>query len=360
VTQGTLDADQALAPPGRTHRGPPISAAKARLKAAGQSLASDPLGTLAWVLSSALVTLLAPIWGAAFVMMGFMSARRRLRTEGLVGLGEVLVPEMARVQFERGLFSGIWRVQKLSVALALVQLPTTLLALAPAALLYAMFIPALGTFPGTVGMLLAFGVPGFVALIGLAFIAAEQMLTLRILALSGPDYSLGLVQRAVGAAWRTTIEQGSLLFGLSLGVGAASIAAGIFVGGSAKLASVLELGGGIMLVMTWTAAVAGVLLLAFVYETLVSWAESVPAQRIEDVAAFSFSKWVVSWMQSVAELPLAKGAVTIGLILVLAIGLLTTVFALATGAALSSWLGLGWFAVTATTLLFLSRKGATS
>lgn len=359
MTQATLSGDVQLGSR-RARTGPPFAAALPRLSQAGKTIASDPLGTFAWVLASALVLLLTPVWGVAFLAMGWMSARRRLRSDGLIGIGEVLVPAMASAQFERGLFSGIWRVQKLSVAVALVQLPTTLLALLPAAILYAMLAPSLAAFPGTFGMILAWGLPSLVAMVALAFVAAEQMLAFRILAASGPKYSIGLVQRAVGQAWRTTLEEGRLLFGVSLGLGIAAVAAGVFVGLSAWLASALELGGGAVLVMTWTGVVAGVVLVAFVYETLVSWAEALPIERVEDDSAFSFSSWFVDWVKSVAELPLAKGAVTIGLFIVLALGLLATLGAMATGSALTSWLGLGWFAVTAVTLLVLFRAGRSS
>ena len=52
-----------------------------------------------------------------------------------------------------------------------------------------------------------------------------------------------------------------------------------------------------------------------------------------------------------------QGIVAVGIGVCLALGVATGIMALATGMVFSSWVGLGWFAITAAVLVALRIKG---
>lgn len=333
-----------------------LGASLPRLAGAARAIAQEPVTTVAWLLALAVAVVLTPIWGSAFVIMGWLAARSRMRTEGLAGLGEALAPSLARHQFRDGVWRGIWRAQKLGFAFALVQLPTSLLALTPAAIAFGLFAPTQATFGGALGLLTAYLVPCLVALACLVVILAESLVAYRILAVSGPDYSLGVVFRAVGAAWKATLAQASTLVGVTFGVLATALGVGIIVGGSGWLADLLELGGGVLIVVQWTGVVGGLFFVGLVLETLADWSDDVNIAAVPTGEHFSFSAWFSGWLQSAVNWFAGKGVVSVGLVLILALGVLTSGVALVTGQNLVSWVGLGWFAVTAAVLVMLQRQ----
>lgn len=337
--------------------GAPLSAALPRLIEAVRAVGTRPIAAITWVLALVLAPIMALLWGAGFAQMGWVGSRDRLRREGPIGLGELLAPKEARAQFDRGLFSGLWRVHKLSLSLVLIELPTMLLALAPAAIAYAMLMPVQMALSGIPGMILSYGIPALIASLTLDVILAQQILLLRILGASGPRYSTGLVFRAVGVSWAIALRDLRMLLGLGAAFLALSLGAGGFVGISAWLSSLVQLGGASVLILTWTGTIAGLAVTALILESVAGWAFSVPVTPVQDARAFSFSAWLVGFLKAAVAFVASKGARGIGVAACLGVGLMVAIAAIVSGNMFSSWVGLGWFAACAATLLVLDRRG---
>jgi hypothetical protein len=337
--------------PRARRRGRGGSEAIAVFSRAAKEVLTRPLAAFAWTVALFLTVVVAPVWGSAPSMIGWIRSRARIRSEGLVGLGEVLAPEVARRQFEEGVWRGVWRTQTLGLAILVIELPTIVLALVPAAMAFGLAMPLGSVMPGAAGMIVSKLVPGLVAFACLMFVAAQQVLLLRIIGESGARWSLGLVFRAAGAAWSTVLEDGAFLVTFAALVLGGSLAAGAFVGGSAYLATQLQLAAGMQLVLVWSGSIAGFVFSSLLFETLVSWAESAQVRPIEAGSHFSFSAWLRGWLGSAVEWFAKKGLVSLGIGACAAVGLATAVVALATGQNFSSFVGLGWFAVTAGVLI---------
>jgi hypothetical protein len=320
-------------------------------------LAERPLAPVAWVLVLPIALILSPIWGSGFAMIGWLSARERLRQDGLEGLGAALAPELARKQYERGVFAGIWHTQKLGIAVSLIELPTMLIAFAPAAAAYFLLQPAQMLFAPTTGLAISYGVPGLLGLAAATVVGAQTFLVYRLLGESGPDYSLGLVFRMVGHSWRLTLRNSTLLVTLAAGLLAVTLVGGAFVGVSVWGARKLELGGGTFVVLTWTAAVAGLAQLSVTLNALASWAMRIEAEPIMvSPEHFSFGRWLGTWLKATGEWLRARGVISVGIGACLIIGALTGLVALVSGKNFESWVGLGWFAVTALTLVAVNGQ----
>ena len=326
-----------------------------RFAAAARTISRRPLLAAAWLAALVVAIILTPIWGTAFVAMGWLLSRRRMRDEGLGGLGETLAPALARHQFADGVWRGIWRAQKLGVAVTLIQLPTIIFAFLPAAIAAGLFTSVQAAFPGMTGMVLGYAIPGLVALACAVVVLAEHLVTYRILAASGPDYSAGLVFRAVGEAWKHTLARTSVLVGMTAGILVSAIGAGVIMGVTFWLADLLKLGMGSLVVITWTGALTGAFFLSLVLETLADWSDDIEIQPVE-AEGFSFSAWLGEWLQTAARWIEERGVVSVGLVVCMLIGVLSSVVALGTARTFDSWVGLGWFAVTATILVVLQRQ----
>jgi len=331
-----------------------LTASVPRLKAATRQIAEDPFTTIVWVAALAISVVLAPVWGGAIVVMGWLAARHRMRTDGVSGLGDALAPELARHQYRDGVWRGIWRTQSLGIAVLLVQAPTTLLAFVPAAVVYGLFSTA--SLPGTAGLVIGYVVPGLVALACAVVVLAQNLVTYRILSNSGPDYSLGIVFRAVGAAWNATLSQARLLIGLTIGLLLVAVAGGVFVGLSAKLAEALQLGLRQLVVITWTGGLIGLFFTGLMLESLAAWSDELDVDAATAEAPFSFTAWLTEWLTWGASWLSNKGVISVGLVACMLVGVLTSVVALVTGKNFESWFGLGWFAVTAAVLVILERQ----
>lgn len=325
-----------------------------RLGAAARQIAEDPITTIAWLAALLIAVVLAPVWGSAFVIMGWLGARLRMRKEGLTGLGDALAPSLARQQYKDGVWRGIWRTQSLGLAFTLVQLPTTLLAFVPAAIVFGLFSTA--SIPGEMGLVIGYVIPGLVALACAVVVLAQNITAYRILAVSGPKYTLGLVFGAVGEAWKLTLSQARLLVGLTAGLLLTAIAGGVLVGLSAKLAEVMQLGMRQLVVITWTGGLVAVFFSGLVLESLASWSDELEIEPIRAQAPFSFSAWLTAWLTWAVKWLSEQGVISVGLVACLVIGVLTSMVALVTGKNFESWFGLGWFAVTAAVLVILNRQ----
>jgi hypothetical protein len=335
----------------------------ARLRKALSSIAEAPLLTLALILAVPVAMLVAPVWGKSLSWTGWLAARRRMRFDGLIGLGAVLVPQQSRAQYADGVWRGLWRVHSVSVAFGLVQLLPALLALVPAAVASLLFKGTLFLFPHPAGLILSSGVPLAVALLGLTVVGAQTLLALRLLGETGPRYTLGSIFEAAGAAWRATLRDLQNVLGLGLFfLGAALVAAAIgWVSGA--LAGLLRLGpGGQGLVVEWTGLALVLALFGLVLEGLAQWAEDAEVKDLGTKTDFSFTKWLVAWLTQVFAWLAARGVLAIGIGACLLMGLLTSLAALLTGQNFSSWVGLGWFTVTALVLVALwwRKPGAAS
>lgn len=328
-----------------------------RLRSAIVEVAEAPLPSLLSALSLVLVVILAPIWGSAYAAIGWMESKRRLQREGLAGLGSVLAPEIGRAQYRDGLWSGIWRAQKLGLSVLLIELPTVVLALLPAAAVYALIKPAAMLFEMEVALALEYGVPGIIALLSLVIVNAQVMLMLRILAEARGERSIGLVFRASAESWEATLAQTKHLLGLGFGFLALAILSGVLVGGSLELAKELGVMGAFQVILMWTGTVAIAFLSATTLTALFSWTEDV---RIESLVAssgdFSFTRWLQAWLSGALRWLSEQGVITVGIGACLIVGTLTGLVALVTGKNFESWVGLGWFAVTAATLVVLNGQ----
>lgn len=325
----------------------------------------DPLVAVGMVLGLPIALVVAPLWGGVFALIGWIAARRALEEGGIAGLGEVMAPRLARAQFSRQvqaglqpgagveLWRGLWRVQTIGVALLLVELPAVAVAAAPAALVWALSAPLEAMFPGSLGETLRNAPVALVAAASALIVLAQVALTLRVLSERGPEYSLGLVYRASAASWRATIADIPVLIGTTGALLLVVLFGGAFVAGTLELAKALELGSGLALVLSWSAGVAGVVVLAVAIESVLSWAARVPpAELVVDTAdALSVSAWLAGWLRGAREHLVGVGLVACGLV-----GLAVCVRAFATGEDLRSWVALGWFGVTAMILVALELK----
>jgi hypothetical protein len=269
--------------------------------------------------------------------MGWLSARRRMRTEGLLGLGDLLAPRIGRLQFASGFMAGLWRVHTLDLSLAGLTFAPAVLAVLPAGAVQLLFAPLAGMLSGPNQRALSLLVPGLVIALSAVLLAANFLLTLRLLAESGPRYPLGLVFRAVGAAWRVSLGEATTLLGLGIAILAGAAVACAFIGGSYWLAGALELGAGI--------AIAGYL--AVTVEAFLAWVEAVHADPLEDYQAYSFSAWLAAQLLRARVLILKLGFERAALLGLIALGTLASAWSIAAGRGMLSWLGLGWYGSTA-------------
>ncbi len=336
-----------------------MSAGFTRFKAALGEVGSNPLHHLALVAAGLVSAVLTPLWGATFVNMGWLDARQRVADEGLVGLGAAFAPQQARAQFGDGVWTGLWRVQTLPIAVAAVGLPATLFALLPAVLVAGLMMPARMSFPGISGMVLGTALPAIVLAACLVAITAQMMLMLRLLGRSGPQYSVGLVFRVVGEAWRGTLADLPMLLGLGASVALTMIAGGIFVGISTFLATKLQLGmGGVALIAQWSGVALAFIVIASALEALAQWAEETALQPVDATGAWRFSSWLREWLLSAVRWFGGRGVMATGVGVSLAMGTVVSALAVMTGEVWTSWVGVAWFAVSAAVLVTLYRTGS--
>jgi hypothetical protein len=338
-----------------------MSAGVTRFKVALAAVGARPLRHLALVAAGVVGTFLTPLWGATFVNMGWLDARRRVANEGLVGLGSAFAPEQARGQYADGVWTGLWRVHTLPVAFCAVQLPGTLFAMLPAVLVFGLMMPAGTSYDGLVALVLSVGVPAVVAAACLVAVTAQTMLMLRLLGRSGPSYSVGLVFRTVGVAWRGTLNDLSALMGLGASLAGAMLAAATVTGISAWLATAMKLGaGGATVVAQWTAAVLAFIVVAVALEALAQWSDEVSAETIDGAGAWNFSVWLREWLTAAIKWFASKGVFATGTGVCLAVGTVVAGRAVVTENVWDSWPGVAWFAVSATVLVTLHRTGRTA
>lgn len=338
-----------------------MAAGVTRFKDALEAVGAHPLRHLALMAAGLVGAVLTPLWGATFVSMGWLDARERLEQEGLVGLGAAFAPQQARAQYADGVWTGFWRTQTLPVAFAAVQLPGTLFALLPAALVFGLMMPARMSFGGATSMVLGVGLPAIVLAACLVAVMAQTMLMLRLLGHSGPRYSVGLVFRTVGVAWRGTLQDVGTLMGLGAAVAVSMVAAGVFAGASTWVAAKLELGmGGVALVGQWTAAAMAFVIVAAALESLAQWSEEVAVEAVDGAGAWHFSAWLREWLGAAVRWFAGRGVLATGTGVSLAMGTAVAAFALIGDPTWASWVGVAWFAVSAAVLLTLYRTGRTA
>lgn len=338
-----------------------MSAGVSRFKGALAAVGANPLRHLALVAAGLVGAVLTPLWGATFVNMGWLDARQRVEEEGLVGLGAAFAPERASAQYEDGVWTGFWRVQTLPVAFAAVQLPGTLFALLPAVLVFGLMMPARVSYSGVTGLVLGAGLPGIVLAACLVAVTAQTMLMLRLLGRSGPRYSVGLVYRTVGIAWRGTLADLSTLMGLGAAVAVSLVAAGVFAGASGFVAAKLQLGmGGVAIIGQWTGAAMAFVIVAAALEALAQWSDEMAAEPVDGTGAWNFSSWLRQWLGSAVRWFSGKGVLATGTGVSLAMGTAVAALALVGDSTWASWVGVAWFAVSAAVLLTLYRTGRTA
>lgn len=322
------------------------------VRASATEVARRPVEAVALVLAAIMTALVAPLWGATLTWLGWLETRERIGADGVISLGSTLAPQRARDQYRDGVWRGLWRVHGVSVAFAFVQAPVILLIMVPAAVVYVLF-STLGPIypPGIASTVITFAVPVPVAIACLTIAAGEAVLAYRMLrAVRGP-YSVGLMFRITGAAWQTTLGHVATLASLGITLALGVVVAGVVVGLLVFVADLLALGGGQMVITLWLAIFLGVLATAVELEAIASWAEGVTLPKIDETKCWSFTDWLWSWLGSVFGWFAKQGMVAVGTGACLVIGLLTGVVALATQQVFTSWVGLGWFTVTAAVLV---------
>lgn len=319
----------------------------------------QPIRNAAWIIAIGVSAITATLWGSLFSALGWLESRKKLETDGLIGVGEVLVPKLGRQQYKDGVWTGLWRAHAASIAFLLVHVPILAFAFAPAIVAAQVLGPLDHPNAGITELAIGKGIPMLVALGCGVVVWAEAIVAYRLLAIAGPSYSIGLISKAVGAAWRATLADLPRLLGLAAALVLSSVVVGGILYGCFR--AVVSFG----TPTNVTFVIMSVLLLAiavfFVPAALrapVVWAEEVTAPSIAGGPHFSFSAWLYEWLALVFGWFARKGIVAVGIGICLGVGALTAVIALATGRVFSSWVGLGWFAVTAAVLVALRYKGA--
>ncbi|MFH1811442.1 MAG: hypothetical protein ABIJ09_22060 [Pseudomonadota bacterium] len=324
-------------------------------------VAGRPLHHLGLVAGAAVTAGVAPLWGQALSTHGWMEARRRMPAEGLVALGQILIPQRARPLYADGVWRGLWRVHGLSLALACVQAPAVALAMLPAFLAYQLLAPAAGMFPDpVVAMAVAQGLPALLGLALVSLVAGQTLLVLRLLGQTHGASSLGQIARTSSEAWRVALQDLPTLATLGLSLVVVGAMGAAFVYANLRLALWLELGAGVQLVTTWAGAITLLLVAALSFEVMARWAERVDVNAPVATHPFSFTTWLTTWLRSVVAWFAARGMVSMGTAVVLAVGGLTALLALLSGQTFTSWVGLGWFAASAAVLVVLHVTGRRS
>jgi hypothetical protein len=335
---------------------PTFARGLSRYAEAGRTVAGRPFLALAWILVLPVGVLATLVFGEIFVAMGWLESRRRFAADGFFGLGAVLAPRRGREQYADGVFRGLWRSHTLPIAVSAIALPTSILVLIPAAIAYGLFAPLSRLVSGAAGLAAAALLPAMLAFVGSVFILAQLLLLVRILAESGPRYALGTVFRASAAAWRTAIEDAPVVLGMAAGLLGSAVAAGALIGASAYLGELLELEAGLVLILTWTGAIAGAAVLSVAAEALAAWAGEARIEPLESQPAdFSLSAWMLTCLRGAFGWLAARGLVSVGIFACVIAGVATALMSVATGQTFNSWTGLGWFAVTALALVALHR-----
>ncbi len=322
------------------------------VRASATEVARRPVEAVALVLAAMMTALVAPLWGATLSWIGWLEARERITSEGVIGLGSVLAPKRAREQYRDGVWRGLWRVHGVSVAFAVVQAPIILLIMVPAGVAFALFDTLGSLYPHPVAeMVVTYIVPVVIAVACLTIAVGEAVLAYRMLRTMAGPYSLGLLFRVTGAAWRVTLDHLTTLASLGITLALGTVIGGVVVGLLVSLADLLALGDGQTAIEIWLALFLGVLVAAVELESIAGWAEGVPLPKVDESNCWVFTDWLWDWLGSVFGWFAKQGMIAVGTGACLVIGLLTGVAALATKQVFTSWVGLGWFAVTAAVLV---------
>ncbi len=316
------------------------------------AVARAPLAHAAWLVALAVSELVAVVWGSVFAFIGWLECRKRLTADGLIAIGEVLAPRLAREQYAAGVWTGLWRVHTLTLAFVVVQLPTLAFVFAPAVLAQLWLGPAANPGWGVAGLIVGQGLPALVAL-GCAVLAgAELFLAARLLAGAGPTYSVGLVAAVTAAAWRATLTEFGRLMGLAAGLLAAAVGAGVLIGGSVWLASLAKLGGAATWILVGAiGAPAAALFAASVYGALADWSAGAATEKVGG-GRFSLTRWLREWLAAVFGWFADAGVLWVGVGVCLVAGGFAAFIALRT----FDWVPLGVFAASAAVLVILRLR----
>jgi hypothetical protein len=323
------------------------------------ALVRRPLGQLALVVAVVAGWLVAPLWGLVPARMGFWAMRARLASDGVARLGEVLAPTRALEMYRDGVWRGLWRAHGVSLAFLLVQLPVALLTLLPAVVALVLFKPigtAIGAAAGnfTVGTIVTAVVPVLVAAGTLCIIVGQMLLAHRLLGAQGLPYTLGVVYRVSGTSWRAALRGWAHLatLGVVLAILCTILAALVY--GLVRLGVLIGLGySAADIIVVWVGVLSALMLSCVGLEAVARWSALAEVPEVSAKDAYSFTSWLCAWLGAVFGWLRTQGVLAIGVGLCLVLGLALVVEAIVEKAAYTSYVALGWFAVTAAVVVVL-------
>jgi len=325
-------------------------------KAAGEVFV-QPFLFLLWFLSFLVSNILIPVWGAIFIWVGWLNGRKKIMSEGVIGIEEILFPAIGRKFYTDGIWRGLWRAHKVSIAVNMIQFPIVLLLSLPILLFYLLFTPVAQFFPGDVGQYLSIGIPSVIGVFCTSILLSQYFILIRILSVSGPEYSLGKVYYAVKKAWKMVLSNIKKLFYLIILIGLSFLFVFALYELSGKLAESLNLGAGKEFIEIWYLMIFGLLSLVVNANALAAWSTDLKVLPIPDTTYFSFSNWLVTWLQSLSSSQITLGLIKVGLAICLLIGVANSIIGLILGQSSDSWVSVGWYAVTVCVLFFLNKNG---
>lgn len=337
-------------------------AGRSRIDSAFNRLRHNPGYAVGIVLGSVLALQMSLVWGGLHTWAGWHRMRARLLDDGFVAFGEVLAPAGALHDFRDGIWRGLWRVHGGTIGFIILQMPIVAIIMLPwqiALVLCAPVASAYGSHPN-MSAFVGTGIPLFFAVSGVSIILAQQLIAFRMLGQLTPDFKLGTLFAVTGESWRRTLDHGqtvvslAILAGLGAGVGAAFAGINTWLGDAADLTRPST-------IQEWILLAVLVLFGGLFMEAIGALSTEEDATVGAPSEPYSFTAWLVGWLQLVIGWLMGQGLMIIAVVAVFALGL-SAVLEATDGAMWNdgSWGGLGWFIAAALILLHLRKSGGES
>jgi len=375
-------------------------AGRSRIESALDNLRHQPGYALGLVVGAIMAVAVSPAWGCLHPWAGWHRMRGRLQADGFIALGEVLAPDGALADYKDGIWTGLWRVHGSSLGFVLLQAPIVYLLLQPYEQAQQLFGPVSDAYTGHPEMakLIGVGIPAFFLVSAASVIFAQHLVAFRMLGgLRGP-HKIGTMFKVTGASWKETLGSTQVVISLAILAGLVAAIGVAFGSANEWLADAANLYRPSIITVWIEKAimlVAGSLFLE-AFGKLSSEADcsvDTPAQP------YSFTAWLVGWIQQVYDWLIQRGLRIIGVGAVFSVGLVTAldaingfeamdvlydgdvaekadnlselcdaiqpfdaILALQSGSAWSdgSWGGLGWFVAAVLILLHMRKSGGES
>jgi hypothetical protein len=359
-------------------------AGRSRIQSALDNLRHRPGYALGLVVGAVIAIAVTPVWGALHPWAGWHRMRSRLEADGFIALGEVLAPSGALDDYKDGIWSGLWRVHGSSLGFFLLQAPIIYLLIQPYELAQQLFGPVSDAYTGHPEMakLIAVGIPAFFLVSAISVIFAQHLIAWRMLGgLRGP-HKIGTMFKVTGASWRETLGSTQVVISLAILAGLTAAIGVAFGGVNEWLADAANLYRP-SIITDWIQKAVMLVAGSLFLEAFGKLSSEADCSVVAPAQPYSFTAWLVAWIQQVFDWLTQRGLYVIGVGAVFSVGLVTALDAINGFSALGvffeegpieaiialhgggawadgSWGGLGWFVAAALILLHIRKNGGES